>query len=233
MTAVGRVLEINRYPVKSMAGERCAVLRLGWQGFEGDRQYGFVKRDDRTRFPWLTGRDLSDMVRWRALYERPDDVRTSPVRVQAPDGGDWAVRDAGLRDALEEQAGTGLWPMQLGIGAYDTMPVSVVTTGSLARLDALHGRALDRRRFRANLVVECEADERAWAGARIGLGDEAAIAPALAAPRCAMVTICPDTGARDPGVLRTVAGRLGGVFTMYAGVARPGVVRVGDVVRVG
>lgn len=54
---------------------------------------------------------------------------------------------------------------------------------------------------------------------------------AYGAPRCAMITIDPDTAKRDAQVLRTVAQRFGNAFTMYASIARPGVLREGDEVR--
>ena len=234
MIALGTINEIVRYPVKSMAGERRAVTEIDWQGIEGDRQYGFVRRGNATRFPWFTGRDHSDLVRCRATYDDPEQPRRSTVTVRLPGGETVSLHDAGLRQTLEDASGQALDLVQLGIGAYDLMPVSIVTTASLARLDLLHGAALDRRRFRANIVIDSDAAEADWQGRRIRIGD-AVDAPELLiaypAPRCAMVTIDPDTGRRDASVLRTVAREFGNVFCMYASVARPGVAREGDRVR--
>ena len=39
----GKVLDLYRYPVKSMAGERLEEIRLGWHGLEGDRRYAFMR----------------------------------------------------------------------------------------------------------------------------------------------------------------------------------------------
>jgi uncharacterized protein len=40
---VGRVAEVWRYPVKSMAGEWLAAADLSWQGLAGDRRWAFVR----------------------------------------------------------------------------------------------------------------------------------------------------------------------------------------------
>ena len=228
--ALGRIVAITRFPVKSMAGERLEEAELDWQGIEGDRQYAFVKRGDRTRFPWLTGRDVSAMVRCRACYADPAAPRTAAVRVSTPAGA-WPLHDPALAGWLEAQAGRPVELIQLGIGAYDAMPVSVLTTATVAELHEKHGATINPRRFRANILVESDAREGDWAGRRLRLGareDAAALQMADLAPRCAMVTIDPDTAERDPGVLRTVAKAFGNRIACYASIARPGRARVGD-----
>jgi uncharacterized protein len=231
---LGRVLEIVRYPVKSMAGERMPVAEIDWQGLEGDRQYGLVRRRNTARFPWFTGRDFSGLVFYRAIYGDPECPRNSKVTVIAPDGTELPLGDPRLIAALEAEAGEPLNLMQLGIGAYDSMPVSIVTTASLKTLDAVHGASLDRRRFRTNIIVESEGLDEEWQGQRISFGDAngAELLIAYGAPRCAMITIDPDTAKRDAKVLRTVALSFGNAFTMYASVARPGVLRQCDEVRI-
>lgn len=229
---VGHVAAITRFPVKSMAGEACAAAAIDWQGIEGDRQWAWLRAGDLTRFPWFTGRDRSALVRYVAAFDDPADVRRSAVGVVAPDGGRWRLADPAFRAHLEALAGRALTLVQLGRGAHDAMPLSIASTASFAALDAGHGRALDRRRFRTNIVVESAVRERDWPGRRVRFGDGAALLLADEAPRCAMVTIDPDTAERDPTVMRTVAGEFGGAFATYANVARPGAVVVGDPVWV-
>ena len=231
---LGTVAELHRYPVKSMAGERRASVEVDWQGIEGDRQYAFVRSGNTTRFPWFTGRDHSDLVRYQATYDEPDAPRRSAVSVTTPDGETRSLHDVPLQHGLEAAAEIALDLIQLGSGAHDLMPVSVVTTASLARLDALHGAPLDPQRFRANIVVDADAFEDDWQGRRVRFGegaDAVELLLAYPAPRCAMITIDPTTGTRDPRVLRTVARELGNTFSMYASVAKPGFVREGDSVR--
>lgn len=229
---VGHVAAITRFPVKSMAGEACRAAEFDWQGMEGDRQWAFLKAGDLSRFPWFTGRDLSDLVRWSATYDDPADPRRSGVRVVSPDGEIWAIGDEGLRRSLEARVGRGLAVMQLARGMHDAMPVSVASSASFAALDKAHGQAIDARRFRTNVVVESSVPEGDWPGRRVRFGEGAALLLADPAPRCAMVTIDPDTAERNPRVLRTVAQSFGAAFATYASVARPGVARVGDPVWV-
>lgn len=233
---VGTVVEINRFPVKSLAGETMACAEIDWQGLEGDRQYAFYLADDRSRFPWLTGRDLSRLVTLCARYRDPAAPRTSPIEVHFPGESATALDDPALAARLAKEAGRPVGLIQLGRGAYDAMPVSVVTTASLAGIDRVHGAALDRRRFRINLVVESECSERDWRGRRLIFGradeDATALLVAGAIDRCVMITIDPDSAVRDPGVMRTVAQAFGNEVGVYASTARPGPVRVGDAVLV-
>ncbi|MGK7861911.1 MOSC domain-containing protein [Falsiroseomonas sp. E2-1-a4] len=231
MSLVGKVLGLARFPVKSMAGEALPEVELRWTGLAGDRQYAFVQQGQHGRFPWLTGRDLSDLVRYRPRFSTPEDTRLSPVEVTAPDGAAFDLRDAALAARLSAGSGKTSALIQMGRGVFDQMPVSIITTASLGQLDALHGTALDARRFRINILIESDAPETEWAGQMLEFGDGTRLLVNGPAPRCAMVTICPETAARDAGVLRTVAQHLGGNFGMYAAAARLGMIRLGDPVR--
>lgn len=233
MSLVGKVLGLARFPVKSMAGEALPEVELRWTGLLGDRQYAFVQQGHHGRFPWLTGRDLSEIVRYRPRFLNPEDTRASAVEVTAPDGAAFDLRDAALAARLSEGSGKPSALIQMGRGVFDSMPVSVITTASLARLDALHGTALDARRFRINILIDSDAPDTEWAGHSLEFGGGARLLVNAPAPRCAMVTICPETASRDAGVLRTVAQHLDGNFGMYAAAARLGMIRLGDPVRLG
>ncbi|RYD54048.1 MAG: MOSC domain-containing protein [Sphingomonadales bacterium] len=235
---IGTVAALNRFPVKSMAAEPLQVAEIDWQGMEGDRQYAFYFRESRSRFPWLTGRDVSGLVLHSARFADPDAPKTSRVEIVAPDGWRGDVNDPELLARLSAAAGAPVGLMQLAIGAYDSMPVSVVTTAAHHRVETAHGSALDMRRFRANVVIESDHSQTEWAGKRIAFGDAnpegggAELLMTDGIPRCAMVTIDPDNAARDPGVLRTIARQFGNAYGAYAAPAKKGLVRVGDVVRV-
>lgn len=228
---VGRVLEIMRYPVKSMAGERLTQAELDWQGIEGDRQYAFHHAGDGSRFPWLTGRDLPDLIRHVPRFRDPSAPRTATVDVEVPDGRTLALDGEELRDALVAALGSPVALMQLGRGCYDAMPVSIVTTATHAALDAAHGQPLDRRRFRSNIVIESDVRESEWRGRRLAFGEGAELLLADGIPRCAMITIDPDTADRAPPVLRTVAQRFDNLIGIYASPARPGIIREGATVH--
>jgi uncharacterized protein len=230
---IGHVTALARFPVKSMAGEPLDVAEIDWQGVEGDRQYAFHQTANPTRFPWFTGRDHSEMVLHRARFADPANPRGAPVDVMAPDGWRGPINDPALAERLTQASGKPVALIQLGIGAYDAMPVSIASTAGHALVEAAHGGVLDPRRFRINITIASDAPESEWCGARLAFGAEDGAELLVAAPiaRCAMITIDPDTGERDPSVLRTVAQRFDNHYGVYASTARKGLVRRGDPVR--
>ncbi|HEV7658228.1 MAG TPA: MOSC N-terminal beta barrel domain-containing protein [Allosphingosinicella sp.] len=237
---VGKVVEITRYPVKSMAGEPMSTAEIDWQGIEGDRQYCLYRTADKGRFPWLSGRDFSKLVTYRARFREPADPRASPVDVLTPDGSSLALDDPGLLAEIGEGAGRAIGLIQSGRGLADAMPASIISTATHAALGEAHGAPLDRRRFRANILIESDVRESEWRGRRLRFGRKADGAPdgaellvADAIPRCALITIDPDTGMRDPAVMRTVARKFGNLIGVYAMPAKPGIVRLGDAAWLG
>jgi uncharacterized protein YcbX len=232
--AAGRVAEIWRYPVKSMRGEPLDRAQLRWTGIAGDRQFAFVRSRDQSRFPWLTGRTAPEMVLNQARTGPGADPRTATLTVTTADGESFDVWDPELAHRLSALAGEPVHPMRLGCGAFDQHPVSIVTAGTLNRLNACAGAALDPHRFRINIIIAESPDappETEWAGRTLGFGEGPA-APALrideSADRCVMITIDPETGRRDPGVMRMVAQAFGNRVGLYCAPSALGIVKVGD-----
>ncbi|HYI49172.1 MAG TPA: MOSC N-terminal beta barrel domain-containing protein [Allosphingosinicella sp.] len=234
--AVGTVIEITRYPVKSMAGEPLSSAELDWQGIEGDRQYCFYRMADKGRFPWLSGRDFSALVTYRARFRDPADPRSSQVDVITPGGSALSLGDPSLLAEIADGAGCALGLLQSGRGLPDAMPVSIVSTATHGALGEAHGAPLDRRRFRGNILIDSDVRESEWRGARLRFGsgrDGAELLVADPIPRCALITIDPDTGVRDAAVIRTVARQFANLIGIYALPARPGIIRLGDAVYLG
>jgi len=238
MIDIGTVRAINRYPVKSMAGESLAAAKLRWQGIDGDRQYAFYRTANISRFPWLTGRDVAALVTYAARYLDPADPRHSPVHVSAPDGSERDVGEAGLRAALSDAAGEDVRLLQVGRGTFDSMPVSVISTTTAARLARSCGKAVDLRRFRPNIVLDVAvglaADETDWSAAALVFGS-AATPPRLRInsriARCAMITLDPDTAAKDVAIMRRVVEDFDNLVGVYCAVEATGTIAVGDRVR--
>lgn len=232
---VGRVAALNRYPVKSMAGEALAVAEVDWQGIEGDRQYAFVRSANGTRFPWLTAREVPAMLLHRARFADPAAPKRSSVLVETPDGSTLSLHDPLLRGHLEMAAGEPAALIQVARGIFDSMPISIITTASHSAVEAAHGAPLDPQRFRTNVVIESDLPVGRWQGERLAFGGEddgALVQCADPIARCVITTIDPATGAKDPRVLRTVAQAFGNAYGLYATPARPGLIRLGDLVRV-
>ena len=125
-------------------------------------------------------------------------------------------------------------------GTRKAHPATLVSDGSMDALGAVLGVGdLDARRFRMLIELDGAAahEEDAWIGCQIGLG-ETILRISAPVPRCAMTTHDPETGLRDYDTLRAIKeyrGQVDGkdlMFGVWGEVERPGVIRLGDEVRV-
>lgn len=229
---VGRVAGLWRYPVKAMRGEQLDEAAVGWNGLAGDRRYAFVQDgQERNGFPWLTIRERPDLVLYRPSLAEPDLPNVSSVTVRTPAGDLLDVADP----ALAAELGQGVRVMKLDRGAFDTMPLSLTSTQTLAGLGALLGQVPDVRRFRPNLLVAAATasgfPEDGWVGSVLRIGGTRIRLDARDR-RCAVITVDPATAARDPKVLQVVARARGGYLGVYGSTVEPGHIAVGDPVIV-
>ncbi|MFQ1004197.1 MOSC domain-containing protein [Modestobacter sp. SSW1-42] len=241
MTGPLRVLEVWRFPVKSLLGERLEHAELGAEGVVGDR--GWALFDAGTGFG-LTARRVPELL-FAAGRLRADGT----AEVVLPDGtvttdddvlSDWAGRRVTLRPAGEvvgdrryenpadvDDEG-GRWnPFSGADGAFHDNAdarVTLLSTGTLG--------SWDRRRFRANVAL-AGAGEDELVGRRVRLGG-AQLDVVRRVPRCVMTTR-PQAGgvARDTGVLKTIHRERGGALAVGAVVTAPGPVAVGDALTAG
>jgi uncharacterized protein YcbX len=226
MAELGRIAALWRYPVKSMAAEALDSVEVSWHGLEGDRRWAFVQDAlVRSNFPWLTIRERSDMWHYRPRLMEPDRPEKSPTRVVTPSGDELDVTDP----ALAEDLGGGVRPIKQNRGTFDAMPLSLITTRTVAELGAEADLELDPRRFRPNLLVESDAREHEWVGATLRIGGMAMRVDERDS-RCVIVNVDPETSERDPRVLKTVAKASDNCAGVYGSVVEPGRVAVGDAV---
>ena len=240
MQVVGRVQEVNLYPVKSIRGVSVPEANLYWYGFNGDRKYAFVRSDARSGFPWLTARELPELLRYEPRFLTPDEPMTSDVDVCTPDGQALPLESGQLGQSLTSSYGAPVSLLHLNRGTYDCMPVSLITDATFASIQNSLNEPLDRRRFRSNLVIQTDADtatgrepEKAWLGAFLTFGerpDSARININYQIKRCVTVNLEPDSGENSPKVLKTVAENFQACAGVYGAVSRLGSVRVGDTV---
>lgn len=227
---VGHVIELWRYPVKAMAGERLEQAALGWHGLAGDRRWAFVRPGlERSGFPWLTARERPDLLLHRPRLTDPDRPDASPVLVRTPNGADLDVLDPALASCF----GEGVRVLKQDRGIFDAAPISLLTTSSLTGLAALTGSTLDTRRFRPNILVapvgQASFAEDEWVGRELRIG-AAQLRVDRRDPRCVVVAIDPEDTERDPTVLRAIARHRYACLGTYATPTMPEVVTVGDAV---
>ena len=206
-----QVLELWRYPVKSLLGERLDRAEVESHGIPGDRGRALV---DPSTGEVLTARRVPDMLFATGRLRADGDVE-----VVLPDGtvtaddavlSAWAGRPVALRAAVD--------------GAFHDegadARLTLVSTGTLG--------GWDRRRFRPNVVLAGEGED-ALVGSPVRLGT-AVLDVVMPIPRCVMTTR-PQAGGigRDTSVLKTVHRERGGDLAVGARVTRSGGVAVGDV----
>lgn len=236
-----RVAEIWRYPVKSLQGERLQRARIGEHGIEGDRAYAIWDLDTGLG---LTARRVPELLFARATIR--DD---GSLLIETPGGepadddealSDWLGRRVELRSGAAsaerryenptdfEREESEPWRAFSGAKSSfhddEQVRISLISTGTL------RAGGWDARRFRANLVLDGEA-EMELVGERIAVGGAGLVIKKPIA-RCVMVTR-PQPGGldRDLDVMRTIAREHDRKLAIGATVAEPGEVAVGDLLE--
>lgn len=227
---VGTVVELWRYPVKSLLGERVPSLAFDARGAVGDRVWA-VRAPDGRLGSGKTGRRF---LRMDGLLRMRASISAGEPSVTLATGETFGADDPRLVEAIGAVVGM---PVTLvtedGVAHVDAAPVHLVTTSSLA--DWAGAAGADRvasRRARPNLVVAVEERGRAedgWQGRTLAVGD-ARLRVTERTERCVMVTAEQDGLDRDARLLRALApnDRCVGV---YAEVLGGGRVTEGDDVR--
>jgi uncharacterized protein len=234
---LGRISDIFRYPVKSMAGERLESARLGWHGVEGDRRLALRRFVERGAFPWLTASRLPELLLYQPIGRQPSSGEPLPSHIRAPDGKEYGLDDEALLEEIATRHGADLELMQLAHGIFDEAVASAIALGTIRSIAREAGVDADVRRFRPNLVIDTKEsgpfEEDRWVGQILQFGGEEdgpAISVTLRDQRCAMINLDPDTAAKNAKVMQTVVRMNDNYAGVYGTVIKTGEVRVGQVV---
>jgi uncharacterized protein len=228
---VGVVRMVARYPVKSMRGEAAPSLPLTLQGFEEDRRFAFVQAESRSAFPWLTARELPELLRWQTSVEKPGTPDVA-VTVTTPAGERWPVASNELRQAVEKRFGKAVFLLRDYRGSFDVANVSLISEQTIQRIAEESQTEMNPWRFRPNLLVHLEGgaafDELKWVGRVVRVGSKARVAVIKEDERCMMITLDPATSEFAPPILKWVVQQHNKCAGVYATVLTPGEVRTGD-----
>ena len=229
------VVQLWRYPVKSMAGQRLERAEVGELGVQGDRGFGLVDLDTGLV---LTARRVPEL-----LFAHPVmDGNPGSVRIELPDGtvtdddavlSNWLGRRVEFRRPDANESG------RYEIAANDDDPASnwlewegpngVFHDSTRTRISILSEDAIgdwDVRRFRANIFI-AGGDERDLLGHPIRIGT-AEFEVVKEIDRCVIVTRPQPALERDKDVLVQVHRHRNGNLGVGAVVLTPGTIRVGD-----
>jgi uncharacterized protein len=230
-SVAGRVLALHRFPVKSMLGESPQTLTLDARGCVGDRTWAVRDTDGKLG----SGKSTRRFRRMDGLLELRADYEGGVPVITFPDGAQLRADDPTVHRALSAYVGR---PVDLGheadVSHFDEGPVHLVTTASLRTLADAHGRPVDARRTRANIVIDLDGGgfpEHAWVGRRVRIGREAVLRVVDVMPRCMMVTLAQEDLDADPSLLRDVTDLTDGALGVVATVERGGRVTRGDEAR--
>jgi uncharacterized protein YcbX len=143
-------------------------------------------------------------------------------------------------DITDPVLGTELWPqgaraIRQSRGIFDTFPLSVITTQTIAHLGMSLGVSLDVQRFRPNILVEAidptPFPEDAWVGCVLCIG-ALRMRVDKRDGRCVVITIDPVTTERNAAILRAVARDRQGCLGVYGSTVEPGRIAMNDPVLI-
>lgn len=232
---IGHISELVRYPVKSMAGAATESAFLGWHGLDGDRRLAFRRIGDDSGFPWVTASRVAELLLYHPTGLDESTGEPLPTHVHTPSGRRVELRSEELHNELAELFGNRVELMKLKHGIFDEAPVSLISLSTIAGIGREIGVDLDRRRFRANIVLETHGREAflddGWVGGTIQIGinePRPAIHVTMRDVRCMMINLDPDTAIQDARVMRTVVQLNKNNAGVYGAVVQTGTIKVGD-----
>ena len=247
-----RIVQIARYPVKSLQGEFVPRAEIQPNGMRGDRCWGI--RDEGTgkvltarRAPQLLFASAALDSEGTPMISLPTGVTCRGLNADTDAAlSAWLGKDVRLVSAVGAPAGRAEffadatddaseaieWTMPAD-RFVDAQPLLVLPTASVRTAAALYpGGDWDLRRFRANLVVDVAGEswvDDAWYGRSIlGIGEKVKLQPEQGCARCTMVTRPQPGLSEDRDIFRTIARHHGGRFGAWTSVLTTGTVSVGD-----
>jgi uncharacterized protein len=166
-------------------------------------------------------------------------LRSALPKLASIGGADAELRELFSRESNEPVPDISTLPPELmeftsPPGTYfDAFTVNVLTTASLAIMSRLNPAAVwDSRRFRPNFLIETSVQlkgllESEWEGRKLRMGS-VELRCAIPTARCGMTTHAQHDLPKDPSVLRSIVKDANQNLGIYANVAVPGEVRLGD-----
>src|SRR3954466_10907472 len=117
----------------------------------------------------------------------------------------------------------------------DCRPMSLFSLQSAQQLSEETTTPIDKRRFRANVYLDLASDtafaENELVGRSVKIGPKVIVRVLERDPRCAIITLAPDTSERTPAVLKKIAQAHEGTAGVYAAVVVEGMLHKGDPVE--
>lgn len=254
MSVIGTVESLWRYPVKSMRGEELTEALVTYGGIFGDRLYAFQSASHPKPFPYLTGRELAEMLlyepRFRDMAEafQPSNYpeagelssgltplpASAALDVITPSGESFPIDGPALIDDIKsrfsKEAEISL--LRSDRAMTDARPISLFSIQTADQIARESDTPSEKRRFRANIYLDLASglgfDEDNLVGKTVRIGDKVTVAITGQDPRCKMITLDPDSGEANPEVLKQVSLNHAINAGIYGAVLTEGVIRSRD-----
>jgi MOSC domain-containing protein len=226
------VVQIWRYPIKSMGGEQLELSFADGNGLRGDRVWAV--QDDAGKLG--SGKDSHRFTRMLGLLDLSACYldETEPPVVMAPDGGKHPVATGAADTYLQALTGRSVHVRRdTGVMHFDEVPFSLVGTATLDWLASQVTVAVDARRLRPNIVVRTKEPfaEEEWLDRRVRIGDAEAVFDRVFM-RCVMVGMA-QPGLPAGNVLKQIGRQRGTPCLAIGGhIGQPGTIHVGDEITV-
>jgi uncharacterized protein YcbX len=243
-----------------MRGEELPELFAGYGGVYGDRLFAFTSSANSTDFPWFTGRDNRQMIRYRPRFRYPEKAarpvnwaeiekrgsRANPrfataaelmIDIETPEGKIFAIDAPELIHHIQSDADAQreLTLVRSDSAMTDCRPLSILSVQTANRLGEETGLPVDKRRFRANVYIDLKATagfaEDELVGKSLRIGPSVLVQVLERDSRCMMITLDPDTAEKSPFILKSVAQAHQGMAGVYAAVLAQGMIHNGDAVE--
>jgi uncharacterized protein YcbX len=260
MKRVGTVASLWRYPVKSMRGEELPEVFAGFSGIYCDRLFAFHDPAGRKGFLYLTAREQRRMLHFQPRFREPEKTLAPPnlkeaenlppgatpvyadpadlmLDVETPTGETLAIDDSALLEMLREGIDPKHQPrlMRSERALTDCRPISLISLQSVRQLGEDIGSDVDKLSFRANIYLDLTSGEGfaedRFVGRSLRIGPKVTFAVLERDPRCALIVLDPETGKKNPAVLKAVAQQHEGRVGLYAAVLVEGMIHQGDEVE--
>ncbi len=243
MEKIGKLTQINRYPVKSMQGEELDKVFVSYSGVTGDRVYSLVNLEDEGKFPWVTMRRQSTLALYQPRFEQElftdfgsELIYPNPEKfkltVTTPNGENFDILEDNFEQYLAQALQTKVRIKFSEKGMKDKRPVSLVSQASIDKLSNDLSMPIASERFRMNFLVEfvdkSPSFEKSLVGKTLQIGENVQILIEQEDKRCKIINIDPKTGQINDAILTEIVTKHNNTFGVYCVVLKEGVIEGGS-----
>ena len=236
---LGHLTCIRRFPVKSMAGEVVPEVWVSYSGLAGDRGYAFRDQAKQNNFPWLTARQMPNLLQYQPTWKQVLQVETQypqpealELAITTPEGTTYSIEDSALLEHLQDCTSRPLVLRFSEAGMQDSRPVSLISQQTIKAFEQEMNMPMDERRFRMNFQVDWAQPipffEDTLVGKKIQIGDTLVLEINKKDHRCIMINLDPDDGQGNPLIFKTLAQNHEACLGVYAVIVKEGTVKEND-----